>query len=129
MTMRININSKLKMAFILMLFIVSGGVFAQNITVSGVITDSQTKEPIIGVSVAVKGTTTGTFSDENGRYSIPASRNAVLTASFLGYESKEITVTNEVLNFTMVSQDFQFDEIVVVGAAFKKSDLTGAVGS
>lgn len=127
--MRININSKLRIALILMLFIVSGGVFAQNITVSGVITDSQTKEPIIGVSIAVKGTTTGTFSDENGRYTIPASRNAVLTATFLGYESKEITVTNDVLNFTMVSQDFQIDEVVIVGATFKKSDLTGAVGS
>ena len=129
MTMRINFNSKLKIAFILMLFIVSGGAFAQNMTVSGVITDSQTKEPIIGVSIAVKGTTTGTFSDENGRYTIPASRNAVLTASFLGYESREISVTNDVLNFTMVSQDFQIDEIVIVGATFKKSDLTGAVGS
>ena len=72
----ININSKLKMALIMMLFIVSGSVaFAQNMTVTGVITDAQTKEPVIGVSVAVKGTTTGTFSDENGRYSISAAKN------------------------------------------------------
>jgi len=127
--MCININSKLKIALLLMLFIVSGGIFAQNISVSGVITDSQTGEPIIGVSVTVKGTTTGTFSDENGRYSIPAARNNTLTFSFLGYETKEVPATSEVINMTLISQDFQIDEIVVVGAAFKKSDLTGAVGS
>ncbi|GAB6121689.1 TonB-dependent receptor [Dysgonomonas termitidis] len=127
----ININSKLKMALIIMmLFIVSGGVaFAQNMTVTGVITDSQTKEPVIGASVAVKGTTTGTFSDENGQYSISAARNSTLTFSLLGYEAKEVTVTGEIMNVTLMSLDFQIDEVVIVGATFKKSDLTGAIGS
>ncbi|MFC4675169.1 SusC/RagA family TonB-linked outer membrane protein [Dysgonomonas termitidis] len=115
---------------IMMLFIVSGGVaFAQNMTVTGVITDSQTKEPVIGASVAVKGTTTGTFSDENGQYSISAARNSTLTFSLLGYEAKEVTVTGEIMNVTLMSLDFQIDEVVIVGATFKKSDLTGAIGS
>lgn len=125
-----NFIFKLRIAFMLMLFIMSAGMaFAQNMTVAGVITDAQTKEPIIGVSVAVKGTTTGTFSDENGRYSIAASGNAVIQFSFLGYESKEVIVTGEVLNVAIVPQDFQIDEVVIVGATFKKSDLTGAIGS
>lgn len=126
----ININSKLKMALIMMLFIVSGSVaFAQNMTVTGVITDAQTNEPVIGVSVAVKGTTIGTFSDENGRYSISAAKNNALVFSFLGYETKEVSVTGEIMNITFISQDFQIDEVVIVGATFKKSDLTGAIGS
>jgi TonB-linked SusC/RagA family outer membrane protein len=118
------------MALIMMLFIISGSVaFAQNMNVTGIITDAQTKEPVIGVSVAVKGTTTGTFSDENGRYSISTTKNNTLVFSFLGYETKEVSVTGEIMNITFISQDFQIDEVVIVGATFKKSDLTGAIGS
>src|SRR5690606_17388102 len=126
----IDVNSKLITVFLLILFIISGSpAFAQDITVAGVITDEQTKEPLVGVSVAVKGTSTGTLSDEQGRYSIAAAKGSTLVFTFMGYAAKEIPVTNAVMNVTLVSHDYQLDEVVVVGAAFKKSDLTGAVSS
>lgn len=126
----INVNSKLITVFLLMLFIISGGtVVAQDITVSGIITDAQTKGVLTGVSVTVKGTSIGTLSDEQGRYSLTSAKGSTLVFTFMGYEAKEIAVTNTVANVTLVSQDYQLDEVVVVGAAFKKSDLTGAVSS
>lgn len=125
-----NINFKLKTAFVLMLFVLSGSMaFAQNMTVAGVITDAQTKETIVGVSIAVKGTTTGTFSDLDGKYSIQASQNSTLVITFLGYEAKEVRVTGGLMNIELMPQDFQMEDIVIVGAVMKKSDLTGAVGS
>ncbi|NDV93951.1 TonB-dependent receptor [Dysgonomonas sp. 521] len=112
----------------IMLFIVSGGIaFAQDIAVSGLISDSQTKEPIIGASIAVKGTTTGTFSDENGRYSLNVPRNGIITVSFLGYFTQELRVTGSVLNVVLENQDFEVEDIVIVGTVMKKGDLTGAV--
>ena len=128
MNKRINLKSELKTVLTLLLFFMSGAIaFAQSINVTGVVTDGLTKEPLTGVSVVVKGTTTGTFTDIEGRYSISAAKNAALVFSFLGFESKEVPVTGEIINISLESQDFQIDEVVVVGAVMKKSDLTGAV--
>ena len=70
---------------VLLCFFFINSAFAQNITVKGKITDGATNETLIGVSVSVKGTTTGTQSDANGAFSISAPSNATLVFTYIGY--------------------------------------------
>jgi TonB-linked SusC/RagA family outer membrane protein len=88
-------------------------------------------ETMPGVSVVVKGTTTGTTTDVNGKYSIAAAANSTLTFSFVGYLPQEVAVGNKsIINITLVSDAATLDEIVVVGyGTQKKSQLTGAISS
>ncbi|MDO4461092.1 MAG: TonB-dependent receptor [Bacteroidia bacterium] len=97
--------------------------------VSGVVTDGSTNEPIPGVNVVVKGTTTGTITDLDGKYTISASSDAVLVFSFIGYETAEEAVSGRTsISVAMKSDSELIDEIVAVGYGFqKKSDLTGSV--
>ena len=68
-------------------------VCAQTKTVTGVVTDKQTGEPLIGVSVAVKGTTRGSITDLDGKFSISnVSAGEVLSISYIGYTTQEIEV-------------------------------------
>ena len=89
-------------------------------------------EPLIGVSIVVKGTSTGTITDFNGNFSIdlPAGRKE-LVISYIGYKEQTVTVTgNGPVNVKMVSDTQALDEVVVVGyGTMKKRDLTGAITS
>ena len=125
-----------KTAFmIIVLLILSGGhLFAQTSTlagnfVSGVVKDASSNEALIGVSVSIKGTTTGVMTDFDGSYKIAAPVGAVLVYSYVGYITQEVKVTGTSHNIRLVEQAFEIDEIVVVGVVMKKSDLTGAVGN
>ncbi len=105
-------------------------LFAQQITVTGKITDGTTSETLLGASILVKGSLQGTVSDLDGNYTITASPNDVLVFSYIGYTPKEIKVGNQTVINVVLSEDTQaLDEVVIVGAIMKKSDLTGAVGS
>lgn len=101
------------------------------IPVKGSIKDEK-GESIVGASVILKGTTKGTTTDIEGRFSLSvANENATLIISFIGYETQEIAVGNR-SNFDIVLKaDLkQLEEVVVVGyGEIKKSDLTGAVAS
>lgn len=91
--------------------------FAQ---VSGVITDKSTGDPLIGASVLIKGTATGTITDVDGSYSIAAKAGDVLQVSYTGFNNMEVTVGNDaVLNITM-DEGVQIDEIVVTGYSSQK---------
>lgn len=104
-------------------------------TVTGHITDSETKEPLPGVSVILKGTMQGTSSDVNGYYSLTvpddAGENGRLIFSYVGYESLEIGIGNK----NQIDADLKADlkaleEVVVVGyGTQKRGDITGAVSS
>ncbi|MDP4239888.1 MAG: TonB-dependent receptor [Bacteroidota bacterium] len=103
---------------------------AQNIMIDGTVTDASTSESLIGVSVVVKGTTSGTVTDFNGNYKLSVPANATLVFGYIGYASQEIAVKNrKSIRVAMVSDAQKLEEVVVVGASMKKSDLTGAVGS
>ncbi len=103
---------------------------AQNINVSGTVKDASTSEPLIGVSILVKGTTVGTVTDFDGNYSLQAPANGALVFSYIGFMPQEIAVKNKKnINVAMVSDTKNLDEVIVVGVSMKKSDLTGAVGS
>lgn len=117
--------------FTLLLLLCSVPGFAQTKSVNGTIIDS-TGEPLIGVNVSVKGTTTGTISDLDGKYTLQVpSNNAVLVFSFIGYKAEEVAVgANTMINLTMKDDTQLIDEVVVVGYGVqKKETVTGSVST
>lgn len=104
----------------------------QELTVKGRITSAATGEPIPGVSIVVKGTTRGTVTDADGKYSIDVpSADAVLLVSSVGFLSEEISVGGrKEMDIILTESIEKLEEVVVVGyGTTKKSDLTGSVGS
>ncbi|WP_246849933.1 MULTISPECIES: SusC/RagA family TonB-linked outer membrane protein [Rufibacter] len=104
---------------------------AVDVNVTGKVT-SETGEPLIGVSVVLKGTATGTSTDISGNYSIAVPDNGgTLVFSYIGFVSKEVPVgSNNVMNVTLVSDARALEEVVVVGyGTQKKSVVTGAISS
>ena len=92
-------------------FVLTGLLHAQEVT--GAISDDS--GPLPGVSVVVKGTTTGTTTDFDGKYSISASNGDVLVFTYVGYEKQEVTVTGNTMNVTMKS-GVALDEVILVGS-------------
>lgn len=102
----------------------------QTKTVTGVVLDSQ-GEPVIGANVIIKGTTQGTITDIDGKYTIedvPA--NAVLQFSYIGYITKDVTVGNlKTVDVILLEDSQALEEVVVVGyGTMRKSDVTGSIG-
>ena len=113
------------------LFMLAPAVLAQEKTITGKVIASDTKEPMPGVNVIVKGKTIGTMTGVDGAYSIKVpSDHEILVFSFIGYANQEISVSGKtVINVTLEQQKTALDEVVVVGyGTVKKSDLTGSVG-
>jgi TonB-linked SusC/RagA family outer membrane protein len=101
------------------------GLFAQ---ITGKITDKATGESLIGASVLIKGTATGTVTDIDGAFSIAAKTGDILMVSYTGFTGIEVPVGNEpVLNIAL-SSGVQIEEVVVTGySTSKKRDFSGAV--
>lgn len=100
-------------------------------TVSGVVVD-ESGEPLIGVSIQVKGTTNGTITDFDGNFTVDNVKSSdVLVFSYIGYSNQEITVGKQTTVKVTLSEDTKkLDEVVVVGyGQMKKNDLTGSVTS
>jgi TonB-dependent starch-binding outer membrane protein SusC len=101
--------------------------------VTGIITDaSNNNEPLPGVNVIVEGTTLGTVTDIDGKYSIEVpNANSVLVFSFVGYNTEKIAVAGKAtVDVSLVADITALDAVIVVGyGTAKKSDLTGAVAS
>ncbi|WP_286849922.1 SusC/RagA family TonB-linked outer membrane protein, partial [Proteiniphilum sp. UBA5480] len=99
-------------------------------TISGNITD-ENGVSVIGASVFVKGTTTGTVSDIDGNFSLAVPESSVITISYMGYHPQEISVAGKTNLSIVLKEDNQLlDELVVIGyGVMKKRDLTGAVSS
>ncbi|MBB5394155.1 SusC/RagA family TonB-linked outer membrane protein [Mucilaginibacter sp. AK015] len=114
-------------AFLIAMLTVS---FAQDITVKGVVKDSQGL-PLPGVTVRNKTTGTGTITDVNGSYTITAAGNATLTYSFMGYTTQEQQVDGRALiNITLADNNKQLAEVVVIGYGTRAvKDVTGAITS
>jgi len=117
------------MLFILLLF---GGIataYAQTGTVKGVIVDASNGSPLPGATVQVKGTTRGTVSDLNGKFSISIKSGATLVFSYVGYISQQVVAQpNTTLTIKLRPTAANLNELVVIGyGAVKKSDATGSV--
>ena len=104
---------------------------AVEVTVSGKITDDA-NQPVPGVNILLKGTTTGTTSDANGAYTLTVpDENGVLVFSFIGYATQEVSINNRsVIDVSLVSDAVALSEIVVTGYTTQsKRDITGAVAT
>jgi TonB-dependent starch-binding outer membrane protein SusC len=107
------------------------GSFAQQRTVRGTVTDSD-RTTLPGVTVLVKGTTTGTATDQNGNYSLTVpGPDAVLVFSYVGYLEEEVTVGDRTeINITLMPSIEMLSEMVVVGYGTRmREELTGAVST
>lgn len=103
---------------------------AQNITVTGTVTDNL--GPVIGASIQVEGTSNGCITDIDGNYSLPnVPSKATLVFSYIGYQTQNIAVAGKTKINVLLAEDSQMlNEVVVVGYGVqRKSDLTGAVAS
>jgi TonB-dependent starch-binding outer membrane protein SusC len=105
-------------------------MMAQSKTITGVVKES-TGETIIGASVVVKGTTTGTVTNAQGAYSLQVPATAkTLVCSYIGMAKQEVAIEGTVINFSMQSTSHELEELVVVGyGTVKRRDLTGSVAS
>ena len=130
-----NINNLIKSIsirgyFTLLALIVTISVYAQELTLKGVIVD-ETDTPLIGATIQAKGTSTGAITDFDGKFTLKAKKGATISISYIGYKTQELKFNGQrSINIKMVPDNQALDEVVVVGyGAMKRSDLTGSVAS
>ena len=127
--MKLNLHSiKSWGVLVLSIFMFSSALVAQR-TITGTITDGNSGEPLIGANILVIGSSSGTITDFDGKYSLNVPDGAAeIEVSYTGYGSERVVITSsDVLDVQLTAGEL-LDEIVVVGyGSVKKSDLTGAV--
>ena len=117
----------LRSGLVLLSLLFSATMFAQ---VTGNVVDADTDEPLIGASVLISGTSTGTVTDIDGNFSIDANAGDVLEISYTGYATQNITVGSESNIAVRLAQGAVLDEVVVTGyTAQSKRNITGAVST
>lgn len=119
---------KILSLFFLLIVINVAPLFAQQKTITGIVKDEK-GQPMQGVNVNIQGTTTGTVTDANGRYSIQANTGATLSFTYVGFIQKDVIVGNaNVVDINFERQKGDLGEVVVIGyGVAKKKDVTGAV--
>lgn len=124
-------NRLIQLAMIFCFTLLWGNLLAQSRTVTGTVKDNDTGEVVPGVSVLVKGTSTGTLTDADGRFTIQASDESILVISFVGYTRVEVPIgTQTDIQVSLKADVTQLSEVVVVGyGEQKKSVVTGAISS
>ena len=117
-----------KMVFFAVLLFSAATLHAQQLTVSGVVTDT-TGEPVIGAYILIVGTQSGTSTDADGRYTITVASNGSLEFRALGYTNITTNVSGRtVINVTMQADGFMIEETVVVGyGVLRKRDITSSI--
>ncbi len=112
-----------------LIVILSSTLQHQDITVTGLIT-GESGEGLPNVSIAVKGTTRGTTTDNNGNFTLTVPESATLVISFIGYQTQEVAVGNQtVINVKLVKSVSTMDQVIVIGyGTQRKVDVTGSVG-
>lgn len=127
-----NLKQLLYLGFFTLICFVVQPALAQNKVITGKITDSKDKSALIGVSIIVKGSNTGTNTDASGSFRINAPASATtLVVSYIGYTSQEVAIpASGVVNLTLVSTTNSLNEVVVVGYGTQRiKDATGSVAS
>ena len=121
--------NRLKLCFITLLCVLPlFGSMAQSVKIEGSVRDSQTDELLPGVNVMVKGSSIGAMTNIDGAFSITVQKGSVLEFSFIGYEKQEYGVKgNAKIQVELNPVGIAMDEVIVVGASRKNSDLTGSV--
>ena len=119
-----------QLLLLLLIFFLTPLITFGQLTVSGVVTSDG--DLLIGATVLVQGTTSGTITDVNGQYTLDVpDGQSVLVFSYIGYETQEVPVNAQTeINIILNASISRLDEVVVIGyGAVRKRDLTGAVGS
>ncbi|WP_207492332.1 SusC/RagA family TonB-linked outer membrane protein [Aridibaculum aurantiacum] len=107
-------------------------LFAQQRVVTGTIVNDETREPLVGVTVGIKGTTRSTTTVENGKYSIMVSGNeSVIKFTYVGFLYQEVTVgSRNVIDIALVKENKQLDDVVVIGyGSQKRIQNNGAIAT
>lgn len=124
-------RKRLKILFAF-LFLCIGMVTAQISKVSGIVVSEEDNEPIIGASILVKGTTTGTITDTNGKFSINKlpSNSKTLVISYVGMTTQEVPIRSGELKIVLKSDSKVIDEVVVIAyGTAKKASFTGSAST
>lgn len=123
------IHKNLNVIILMLSLLLGNFAMAQKTVLTGKVTDSSSGETLPGVSIVIKGTTTGTISDFNGGFTINVERGASLIFSYVGYITQEIKVdAQKTLNISLQTDTKQIDEVVVVGYGLqKKREITGSI--
>jgi TonB-dependent starch-binding outer membrane protein SusC len=123
------IRKNLNVLILLFSLLLGNYAMAQQIILTGKVSDSASGESLPGVSIVVKGTTNGTVTNMDGVFNLSAKKGDVLQFSFVGYKTQEITLTNQTKMSVQLAEDkTEIQEVVVIGyGQVKKSDATGSV--
>ncbi|WP_407428640.1 SusC/RagA family TonB-linked outer membrane protein [Arcticibacter sp.] len=129
--MRLLFTKRLLQLFIFFGCAVLSPALAQNFRVEGVVTDAATSETLIGVSVIIKGTKTGTSSGVDGRYSLASvAPGTILVVTYIGYEPLEIPVNAARVDIRLKASANQLEDVVVIGyGSVKRKDVTTAIST
>lgn len=125
MEIRRNVVSRFLLLWVVGMLL-SMQVFAQGLTVKGVVKDN-TGMGVIGANILVKGTTNGTITDFDGNFTLEAKKGDVIVISFIGYKTQELPAA-AIMNVTLQDDTEVLDDVVVIGyGSVKKDDATGSV--
>jgi iron complex outermembrane recepter protein len=113
----------MKKLFFILTLIFTASITAQEIKVSGVVTDDS-KAPLAGASINVKGTQNGASADFDGKFTINAKIGDVLLVSFIGFETKSITVKGSTVNVSLVTSGELLQDVVVIGSRSSARTIT-----
>lgn len=109
----------------------STSFFKAPITITGKVIDAYSNEPLIGATIKIKDSFTGTITDKNGEFELEVPEGATLIVSYIGYIDDEVIVTGiSKIQVTLLPDLMDIDELIVIGyGTAKKSDLTGSITS
>jgi len=109
---------------VFMTLLIGTAVFAQKVNIEGTV-KARNGESLPGTTIQIKGTTNGTLSDEKGHFNIPAEAKDILSVSFVGFISQEVTVGNQkVINITLEESKKEIKEVVVTALGIVKEKST-----
>lgn len=123
-------KSRLLCYYLAALFLLPGVVQARQTTIHGTVIHQTTKEPVPGISVMLKGTTTGSTTDINGKFSLVVpNTKGTLVFSGVGFDAQEIAIKDQTsFDVKLIASSINLNEVVVIGYGTQtKKDLTGAV--
>ncbi|WP_298486196.1 TonB-dependent receptor [uncultured Maribacter sp.] len=104
--------------------------YGQELSIKGLVSDSETNQPIPGVNIVLKGTKKGTNTNFDGEYTIEAKVGDVLQFSYLGFKTEEIVVSKSTLNISLMEDSSMLDEVVVIGYGTSNiKETTGAIAN
>jgi TonB-linked SusC/RagA family outer membrane protein len=126
-----NHHLSIRLLALLQLLLCATIALAQGTTVTGTVTDAQTHEPLIGVTVKIEGTGTGAITDLDGQFTVQAAQNATLSFSYVGYNTLTVPVKGQShIEVALESSAKNLEELVVIGYGVqRKSDITGSISS